>query len=448
MAKKKKKKNSLVPIFIVLIIVILVLGAALAVIYVKDVGGMKEKINELISSAANRAAQNIENGGKNEHKHSFGEWTTTKTPTCTEKGERTRECSCGVKEKEEISTISHEYENGVCVRCGKEEAGLNTDLSIHFLELGNVYTGDCVLLDCGDVEILIDAGSRNGSAATIKNYVDQYCEDGKLEYVIATHAHQDHIAGFVGTKSAPGIFASYECETIIEFAKTDATSKVYNDYCAARNAEVEAGAKCYTAAQCIKGEDGAKSEYQIADGVKMTVLDSYYYYNKSGDENNYSVCVLIENGDQHYLFTGDLEKDGEEKLVEMNDLPHCELFKGGHHGSYTASNDVLLNAVTPDNICICCCAGSDEYSSNPDRMFPALDALERMVKHTENIFVTTMYTGDYAKNDTFTSFNGNIVATFSEGKVDIVGSANSIPLLLTEWCKINRPTVYKGEKDE
>ena len=82
---------------------------------------------------------------------------------------------------------------------------LTDELSIHFLEVGNKYTGDCTLIKVGDTEILIDAGSRKGSAATIVPYVQQYCTDGVLEYVIATHAHQDHIAGFVGTTTADGV---------------------------------------------------------------------------------------------------------------------------------------------------------------------------------------------------------------------------------------------------
>ena len=87
----------------------------------------------------------------------------------------------------------------------------NPDISIYFLELGNEYTGDSTYIKAGDVDILIDAGSRNASAGTISSFVDEYCTDGKLEYVIATHAHQDHIAGFVGTNSVPGIFEKYEC---------------------------------------------------------------------------------------------------------------------------------------------------------------------------------------------------------------------------------------------
>ena len=71
----------------------------------------------------------------------------------------------------------------------------NQELSIHFLELGNKYTGDCVLIKVGDVEVLVDAGSRANSVDTIYNYVSQYVE-GALDYVIVTHAHQDHYAGF------------------------------------------------------------------------------------------------------------------------------------------------------------------------------------------------------------------------------------------------------------
>lgn len=72
------------------------------------------------------------------------------------------------------------------------------------LELGNKYTGDCTLIKVGDTEILVDAGSRQSSAKTITEYVSRYCTDGVLEYVIATHADQDHIAGFVGTSAVKG----------------------------------------------------------------------------------------------------------------------------------------------------------------------------------------------------------------------------------------------------
>ena len=428
MANKKKKSskknvgNNKVAV-IVAVVVVLVIIAIVAALYFGNVGGTRELVNELVAnylesadtynSTSTLSDNNNENGGKVDN---------------------------GKTEGKDIT------ENGGKANQQSGEASA-AELTVHFLELGNYETGDCVLLDCGDVEILIDAGSIQRSAGTIKAYVDRYCTDGVLEYVIATHAHQDHIAGFVGTNAYPGIFASYECKTIIDFALTDATSTIYTKYVSARDREVENGATHYTAAQCIKGEEGAKSEYQIADGVKMTILDSYFYYNRSGDENNYSVCVLVENGTQHYLFTGDLEAEGEAKLVEMNELPHCELFKGGHHGSYTSSSEALLAAITPDTVCICCCAGSPEYARKyPEHRFPAVESLTRIVQYTTDIYVTSMYTGDFQNNNSFASFNGNIVVSFEEGKLKVNCSNNNVPLPKTEWCKTNRPTIYIEEK--
>ena len=52
----------------------------------------------------------------------------------------------------------------------------NGDLSVHFLELGNKYAGDCIYIKANDNDILIDAGSRQNSATTIINYVNKYCQ--------------------------------------------------------------------------------------------------------------------------------------------------------------------------------------------------------------------------------------------------------------------------------
>ncbi|MDE6850634.1 MAG: MBL fold metallo-hydrolase, partial [Clostridia bacterium] len=96
--------------------------------------------------------------------------------------------------------ISGKQKYTISAASDKEDI-VNSEFSIHFLELGNKYAGDCTLIKCGDTEVLIDAGSRTNSAATINEYLSRYVTDDKIEYVIATHAHQDHIAGFVGKGS-------------------------------------------------------------------------------------------------------------------------------------------------------------------------------------------------------------------------------------------------------
>ncbi|MBQ9729604.1 MAG: MBL fold metallo-hydrolase, partial [Clostridia bacterium] len=196
----------------------------------------------------------------------------------------------------------------------------SSDLSIHFLEVGNEYTGDCTLIKVGDTEVLIDAGSRKGSAATIVSYINQFCTDGTLEYVIATHAHQDHIAGFVGTAKAPGVFESFVCETIIDYTLSNSDAAIRDNYEELRDEEVANGAKHYTVLECWNNENGASRSYELADGITMNFLYQRFYEEETSDENDYSVCMLLTEGENHYLFSGDLEHDGEESLVASNDL--------------------------------------------------------------------------------------------------------------------------------
>lgn len=328
------------------------------------------------------------------------------------------------------------------------------ELSIHFLELGNYYAGDCVYIKAGDTDILIDAGSRASSSTTIHNYIKDYCTDGKLEYVIATHAHEDHISGFVGTKDNPGIFDLYECGIIIDYALKNTTSQISKSYEEKRDNEVTLGAKHYTAKDCMEGNAGASSKYTLTESISFEILDQRYYYEKTSDENNYSVCMMLNYGEYHFLFTGDLEKEGEESLVEKNTLPHCKVFKGGHHGSKTSSNEALLSKITPEVVCVCCCAGSSEYTENVDNMFPTQDFIDRVAKYTNRVYATTLAKYEISSNKNgiefpkvngFESMNGNIVVTLDEvGEVVTTCSHNDTILKNTEW--FNSTIILNGEE--
>ena len=316
-------------------------------------------------------------------------------------------------------------------------------IDINFLELGNKYTGDSTFIKAGDTDILIDAGSRNGSAATISEFIDTYCTDGVLEYVIATHAHQDHIAGFVGTNAAEGILKHYKIDTLIDFVYSNSDAAVYKNYVQIRDEQVANGniSHHYTAADCVNQTNGASRVYDIAAGITMEILDQKFYHEKTSDENDYSVCTLFSQGDNHYLLTGDLEEKGEASLVALNNLPECELFKGGHHGSYTANTDALLSVIKPKTVCICCCAGSTEYTTNPDNTFPAQAAINRIGKYTDKVYVTTVVADD---DKGYKSLNGNITFRCVSGTDYVVtGSNNSVILKETDWFKNNRtwPTV-------
>lgn len=312
------------------------------------------------------------------------------------------------------------------------------DVDIHFLELGNKYTGDCTYIKVGDNDILIDAGSRQDSATTIKKYITAsgLCEDGKLEYVIATHAHQDHIAGFVGSKNHTGIFDSFKIDNLITFANTNSETTLYKNFKSKVESLKEKGTNVLTAAEWWNNSNPTvKREIDLGPGVTLKALYQKFYEETTSDENDYSVCAMLEQGSNNYLFTGDLEKEGESSLVDSNTLPKVQLFKGAHHGSYTANTDKLLNVIQPETVCICCCAGSDEYTKTPENMFPAQVAIDRIGKWTDKVYVTTVDDGKGG----YKSLNGNIHYSCLEGTtITVTGSNNSIILKETDWFKTNR----------
>ena len=302
----------------------------------------------------------------------------------------------------------------------------NTELSVHFLEFENQTSGDCTLIKTGNTEVLIDAGSTKGSADDVNKYLKKYCTDGVLEYVIATHAHQDHIAAFVGDASHPGVFSQFETGIIIDYTGKDTKSQISKDYEAARDAEVQAGAIHYTALECWKEQNGAKRTYELGENITLNILYQKYYEQSTANDNNYSVCVLLSENDNHYLFTGDLESGGEASLVESNNLPKCKVYKGGHHGSNTASTDVLLQKIQPEIVCVCSCAG-DKYK------FPHQEFIDRISVWTDQVYLTRMIWNGVSQ-----SMNGNIVVTSLNGEVSVNCSNNNILLKDTEWFKANR----------
>ena len=331
-------------------------------------------------------------------------------------------------------------------------SGAEDEFSVHFLELGNKYTGDCTYIKYGDVDILIDCGSKSNSVATVSTYLNNYVKDNTLEYVIVTHAHMDHYAGFATSEKIDSIFDLYKCENIIDFGlacNQKDTSKTYNNYLRERDAERnQEGFVEYIPAVSCRNQDGTNRQFIIdeTNDVKFEVLyNEYSKYDrtnaettkqyKAHSENDYSVCTWFSYGEKDFIFTGDLEAEGEELLVLNNpNLPEkVELYKAGHHGSKTSSTKTLLDKIQPQNVCVCCCAGSAEYTDTIDNQFPTQEFINRIAPHTSNVFVTTMCV-DWEK-DEFVSMNGNIVIWTNKDleSVNIDCSNNETILKETEW---------------
>lgn len=312
------------------------------------------------------------------------------------------------------------------------------DFSIHFMELGNKYTGDSTLIKSGDIEVLIDAGSKVSSVETIYNYAKEYVV-GKLDYIIVTHAHEDHYAGFSTTYYNQSLFSKFdvgEGTTIIDFAqitKNKASNTMYKNYQSNLQEAVTKGAVHKTVDKLV-GE-----VISLGSNASMKMLDQKYYHQVAATENDHSVCTLFTCGTLNYLFTGDLEKGGEESLVDLNPtLPHVEVYKAGHHGSKTSSSTKLMEKIQPKKVCVCCCSGSSEYTKTDNNQFPTQEFVDRVGIYTDQIYVTS-HCVDYDKG-IYESMNGNIIITQDKDDTSSTTycSNNTTILKETDWFKAHR----------
>lgn len=315
------------------------------------------------------------------------------------------------------------------------------NLQFHFMQLGNNKNGDAIYIKAGETDILIDAGVSDTS--TITSYMNPYIKDNKLEYVIVTHGDSDHIEGFYGSKAKPGIFYQYDVGTIIDFAYSTKKTSTYQNYLTARDEAVSKGTKHYTAKECYNEENGASRTYNLTDDISLEILwNNYYFENTTYKENDYSVITRFKYKEQYFLFTGDLEKDGEAKFVEhyKGNFPSVELYKAAHHGSETSSNDDFLNLINPRISVVSCSAGNDQYTDYYKNTFPTQDYINRIAKYTDQIYVTSLYSSEGEK-----PLNGNVVVSSNGDEVAVACTNNTTKLKDSEWFN---STVYVDQKDK
>ena len=191
------------------------------------------------------------------------------------------------------------------------------ELLIDFIDVGQA---DSILIRNQDQVMLIDAGT-NEAGETVVNYLESLGIT-KIDYLIGTHPHEDHIGGL------DDVINNFDIGQIY-MPKIETTTKTFEDVLDAienKNLTVTAPSK------------GDKIELGQAEGEFMTepILDK--------DNLNVSSLVLrLEFGNTSYLFMGDAEEENEETIS----WPKTDVLKVGHHGSSTSSSESFLEQVQP-----------------------------------------------------------------------------------------------------
>lgn len=213
-------------------------------------------------------------------------------------------------------------------------------MSVHFIDVGQ---GDCIFAESEGGCVLIDAGER-GSEEVVGRYL-RGLGVSKIDYVVATHPHSDHIGGMAG------IIDEFEIGNIIMPRLNKSltpTTKTYERFLEAASA---------SGAKIIAARPG--SQYTLGE-LSMTVVGPT---NTSDELNNMSVVIRMSYGKRSFIFMGDAQTQEEEDIILSGADIDSDVIKIGHHGSVTSTSDGLLTAVTPDAAVIMC--GKDNSYQHP-----------------------------------------------------------------------------------
>lgn len=205
------------------------------------------------------------------------------------------------------------------------------EMEVHFLDVGQ---GDSTLITCGGHAMLIDAGD-DSKGTLIQNYLKKQNIE-KLDYLVLTHPDSDHIGG------APVIIAKFEIDKVF-LSNYEKDNKTYQKLIQALDNK---GLK-YTTPQ-------TGSQYFLG-AAEITILGPNKEYDNPNDA---SVALLIQNGENRFLFTGDATEDAENDILANNADISADVYHAGHHGSKTSTSGDFFKAVSPVSAVISCEEGN------------------------------------------------------------------------------------------
>jgi competence protein ComEC len=200
------------------------------------------------------------------------------------------------------------------------EVGHN-EIIIHFIDVGQ---GDATLIHSHDHAILIDGGEPRYGQQVINYIRDQGIT--RLDYVVATHPHSDHIGGLVH------VISQMEIGTLLMPDAENNTVAFENLLAAIENHNIPV----------VIPSVGDRITAGI---IHMTVLAPTA--GPHANVNNASVVLRLVHGNTSFLFTGDAETEAEQAMLASGQILQSTVLKVGHHGSHTSTSQAFLDAVSP-----------------------------------------------------------------------------------------------------
>ena len=240
-----------------------------------------------------------------------------------------------------------------------------SDMEVHFIDVGEA---DAALVLCGSGAMLIDGGNV-GDSSLIYAYLKSH-DISYLDYIVATHAHEDHVGGLAGALNYADVGTVYCPVTTYD---SDAFSD-FKKYVEKNNAQITV--------------PSVGDSFALGNAI-VEILG----LNAGSEDNDTSIILKITHGEISFLFTGDAEREAEQAVLNSGCDLSSTVLKVGHHGSADSSTYPFLREIMPAYAVI-------SVGENNSYGHPTEEVLSRLRDADVKVFRTDLQGDIIAVSDT------------------------------------------------